>query len=281
MEIYNFSDFDFLGSNENEPPPLDTLPQPPSNPNNIFSFSQQNTTTNTQLTDSIIITASTSTTLQPTAPAQSSSRVKTKFTKLEDEIIIRFVQEKGAHSWNRIVPLLPGRTPRLVRERWVNYLSPDVNLSPFTKEEDELLIELVKNNGKHWKYISQSFNKRTDIALKNRYMLLMRREKSTLLKQQKAQQQQLQQQQLNQQINTNPIHTSPPQMSSATNQISSINYPSPCLQQNADENCNIDLNVDTESFPTLDDAVECCSEWDFGSYQCDDLPLMCDYQFQF
>lgn len=279
MEIYNFSDFDFLGNSETDPPPL--LSQNPSCNNNIFTnFSQPSNPNN-----SLIITTSNTSTQpiipiqQPQSQPQSSSRVKTKFTKLEDEIIIRFVREKGAHSWNRIIPLLPGRTPRLVRERWVNYLSPDVNLSPFTKEEDQLLMDLVKSHGKHWKYISQSFNKRTDIALKNRYMLLQRRERSNLLKQQKTEQRlPSPQPQLAQSNISYSNQISLPQSSFSTTKTSLFYNPPPCLQSDSNESC-LDLSSDTESFPTLDDAVAYCSEWEFGSYQCDDLPLMCDFQF--
>ena len=108
-------------------------------------------------------------------------------------------------------------------------------------------------------------------------MLLMRREKSTLMKQQKAEQRIQQQQQQQQQQNITNIIS--PSLFSTTTTTPSINNTSPSLQSIADEKSNFDLNVDTESFPTLDDAVECCSEWDFGSYQCDDLPLMCDFQF--
>lgn len=306
MEISNFFDFDFIENTETEPPPVVQENQLSSLTNSLTN-SQQSTLPN--LNNSLIVTTST-TSAQPTMPTQSiqpSSRPRAKFTKLEDEIIIRFVKEKGAHSWNRIIPLLPGRTPRLVRERWVNYLSPDVNLTPFTKEEDDLILQLVSKHGKHWKFISQSFNKRTDIALKNRYMLLQRRERSNLLKQQRMAEQGQQQHQQNM---MNPIVLSPslntattiqqPQANYSQNNYLQANYSQNNYNQNhyqpnnylctncppsmptlADENSNLDLNTDTESFPTLDDAVVCCSEWDIDSYQCDDLPLLCNFQFEF
>lgn len=112
----------------------------------------------------------------------SSKKTKNKFTENEDNIIKKFVDEFGAHTWGRITPLLPGRTPRQVRERWVNYLSPAITHDPWTKEEDELIMKLVANFGKKWAYISRSFNQRTDVSIKNRYFLLQRREKNDIRK---------------------------------------------------------------------------------------------------
>lgn len=107
-------------------------------------------------------------------------KTKNKFTELEDEIIKQFVQDNGAHTWGRILPLLPGRTSRQVRERYVNYLSPDVKRNQWTREEDELIIKLVSKFGKRWAYISRSFNQRTDVSIKNRYLLLKRKEQKRM-----------------------------------------------------------------------------------------------------
>lgn len=111
-----------------------------------------------------------------------SKKTKNKFTDEEDNIIKKFVQDFGAHTWGRIAPLLPGRTPRQVRERWVNYLSPEIKLDEWTKEEDDLIMRLVAKFGKKWAYISRSFNQRTDVSIKNRYFLLQRREKNDIRK---------------------------------------------------------------------------------------------------
>ncbi|OHT11668.1 hypothetical protein TRFO_03890 [Tritrichomonas foetus] len=112
----------------------------------------------------------------------NQSKQKTKFTEEEDEIIRKFVEEYGAHTWTRISPLIPNRTPRQVRERWVNYLSPDISRDPWTQEEDDLIMKLVDKFGKRWSYISRSFNKRTDVSIKNRYILLNRRKNSKMRK---------------------------------------------------------------------------------------------------
>lgn len=115
---------------------------------------------------------------EPAKPKKS----KNKFTEVEDEIIKKFVEEYGAHTWGRIMPLLPGRTSRQVRERYVNYLAPNVKHDDWTKEEDELIEKLVAQFGKRWAFISRSFKQRTDVSIKNRYLKLKRNELKNLKK---------------------------------------------------------------------------------------------------
>ncbi|OHT01544.1 hypothetical protein TRFO_31572 [Tritrichomonas foetus] len=209
----------------------------------------------------------------------STRQPKTKFTAIEDDIIIRFVHESGAHTWGRIAPLLPGRTPRQVRERWVNYLSPDVRHEPFSEEEDKMILDLVGKFGKRWSCISHSFNQRTDVAIKNRYILLKRREKAALRKLQ-FEQQALQTPQLPQIEPPVQIESSPIDQPSFDQQLTSSSpedNENSCEEQAKleDDDCTgilqtIDLIADTESFPILDDAAEGCAEWDMDSYQWDD-----------
>lgn len=111
---------------------------------------------------------------------QKSKKTKNRFTEKEDNIIIEYVHKFGAHSWGRIIPYLPGRTPRQVRERYLNYLSPEVNHNEWTEEEDSLIMTLVSKIGKKWALISQSFHHRTDIAIKNRYFVLKRKEQKEI-----------------------------------------------------------------------------------------------------
>ena len=97
------------------------------------------------------------------------TRTKNKFSPEEDELLKEQVKENGEKGWRKIAEHLPGRTARQCRERWVNYLSPNVSLAPWTAEEDILLNTLVAEHGKHWSKISSFFPSRTDVQLKNRY----------------------------------------------------------------------------------------------------------------
>ena len=113
----------------------------------------------------------------PNNSKQKKNRTKSKqkFTPQEDQIIAEQVKINGEKGWRHIAEHLPGRTARQCRERWVNYLSPNVSRAQWTKEEDDLLAKLVSENGTQWSKIATSFKLRTDVMLKNRWSYLKRR----------------------------------------------------------------------------------------------------------
>jgi hypothetical protein len=100
---------------------------------------------------------------------------KSKFTPEEDSRLSDLVQRYGDDDWFAIACLMPGRNQRQCRERWYHYLTPTVSSAPFTAEEDERLIQQFLELGPKWKTIAAHFPGRTDINLKNRRMLLARR----------------------------------------------------------------------------------------------------------
>jgi hypothetical protein len=110
------------------------------------------------------------------------SRSKMKFTDEEDDFIRRQVEQTGPRCWSSIAAMIPHRTARQVRERWVNYLQPGVNNGPWSSQEDELLIRLVAHGGPKWSHIVSCFQNRTDVSLKNRYILLQRRDRRMVKK---------------------------------------------------------------------------------------------------
>lgn len=103
------------------------------------------------------------------------TKSKQKFTPEEDQIIIEQVNKNGQKGWRHIAEHLPGRTARQCRERWVNYLSPNVSRDPWKKDEDDLIVKLVSEHGQQWSKISSFFPLRTDVMLKNRWSYLKRR----------------------------------------------------------------------------------------------------------
>ena len=101
---------------------------------------------------------------------------KALFTKQEDEQLVKIVNSLGKKTdWNIVSSMMKNRNSRQCRDRWMNYLSPSVNLSPFTADEDILLLEKYHNYGPRWVQISKHFNNRSDISLKSRFMVLKRR----------------------------------------------------------------------------------------------------------
>ena len=101
---------------------------------------------------------------------------KSKFSPEEDIVLNRLVFQFGQSDWNLIARFMPDRNPRQCRERWMKYLSPTNRFEPFRPEEDELLRRLYRQFGAKWVKISRFFQRRTDIQVKNRWLVLMRKD---------------------------------------------------------------------------------------------------------
>jgi hypothetical protein len=98
-----------------------------------------------------------------------------KFTAEDDQSLREAVAKMGAGNWNQIAAAMPGRNARQVRERWINYLAPDVNIEPYTPAEDALLLEKCRELGPKWFRIANFFSGRTDVSVKNRWNTLSHR----------------------------------------------------------------------------------------------------------
>ena len=108
-------------------------------------------------------------------PSTCRPHPKVKFTKEEDEKLRSIVAKYGESDWDMIADMMPGRNQRQCRERWLNYLSPSVNKEPWTREEDQLLIDKHNELGSRWVKIARFFTGRSDTAIKNRWMVLQRK----------------------------------------------------------------------------------------------------------
>ncbi|OHS99610.1 r2r3-MYB transcription factor [Tritrichomonas foetus] len=102
---------------------------------------------------------------------------KLMFTKQEDEQLRKLVNEFGETDWDLVASYMEGRTRRQCRERWRKFLSPHLNNSPWTQEEDRLLLERYETFGPKWVTISRSFKNRTDINVKSRFLVLQRQQR--------------------------------------------------------------------------------------------------------
>lgn len=91
------------------------------------------------------------------------------FTSSEDELLKMIAWRYGAKNWILIASMIPGKTARQCRDRYMNYLAPGLCHSEWTTEEDELLKKLYRENGPKWSLISKHLPNRSPINVKNRW----------------------------------------------------------------------------------------------------------------
>lgn len=102
------------------------------------------------------------------------------FTAKEDEVLKMIVWKYGARNWTMISSMLPGKTARQCRDRYMNYLAPGITHEEWTKEEDELLKKLYDEHGPKWSLISKQFPNRSSINIKNRWAHFLGKKMSSL-----------------------------------------------------------------------------------------------------
>jgi hypothetical protein len=71
-----------------------------------------------------------------------------RFTEFEDAHLIQLVEQHG-QDWKLVSSFMENRNQRQVKERYVNFLSPDVSKEKWSDEEDQLLRKKVQEVGKN------------------------------------------------------------------------------------------------------------------------------------
>ena len=107
------------------------------------------------------------------------SSVKLKFTAEEDARLTSLVTQYGTKDWVKISLYMQTRNPRQCRERWNNYVNPNLRTDPWTAEEDKLLEQKYEEFGARWNKISKFFTNRSDNSIRNRWMLIARRKRNS------------------------------------------------------------------------------------------------------
>ncbi|XP_078072406.1 myb-related protein A isoform X2 [Mustelus asterias] len=81
---------------------------------------------------------------------------KVKWIPDEDEKLKKLVEEHGTEDWSFIANRFLNRTDVQCQHRWQKVLNPELIKGPWTKEEDQKVIELVQKYGpKRWSLIAK------------------------------------------------------------------------------------------------------------------------------
>jgi len=115
-------------------------------------------------------------------PAQCRARfkrirpgiIKGPWSHDEDMLIISLASKHGK-NWALISKSMQTRNGKQIRDRFLNYLDPNINKSRFSKEEDKKVIKYYKEYGPKWSLISQQFAGRTGDIIKNRFHSCLKR----------------------------------------------------------------------------------------------------------
>ncbi|OJJ86668.1 uncharacterized protein ASPGLDRAFT_23832 [Aspergillus glaucus CBS 516.65] len=98
------------------------------------------------------------------------------WTDKEDERLHMAIGQHGT-KWALVAQAVGTRSSEQCSKRWNDVLNPDLNRSPWTDEDDNLLESSVDTHGRNWKSIAQlHFQDRSALSLKNRHALLLRRQ---------------------------------------------------------------------------------------------------------
>ncbi|XP_054621106.1 myb-related protein A isoform X2 [Dunckerocampus dactyliophorus] len=95
---------------------------------------------------------------------------KVKWSRDEDEKLKKLVEQHGTDSWKLIANYFPGRTDGQCQHRWQKVLNPELVKGPWTKEEDQKVIDLVHKYGpKRWSVIAKHLQGRIGKQCRERW----------------------------------------------------------------------------------------------------------------
>jgi hypothetical protein len=104
-------------------------------------------------------------------PDQTTLRNNGKWTREEDAKLTEAVKDHGGTDWIRVAVMVPGRTHKQCRQRWVDTLDPGINTGNWTLEEDATLMDAVTEHGTNsWVVVAALVPRRTIKRCRRRWV---------------------------------------------------------------------------------------------------------------
>ena len=116
--------------------------------------------------------------MERNATEKSGVQHRKRFTTEEDIKLVKLVNQFGTNNWEQIKKLMPKRTERQLKDRWMHYLSPNVKNSDWTEDEDKIILEKYEIYGPQWNMISKLLENRSCIGVRNRAKKLLSKRKT-------------------------------------------------------------------------------------------------------
>ena len=79
----------------------------------------------------------------------------------DDKHLEEIISNKDFNGWKSVAKQMPGFSPKQLRDRWHNYISPKNKFGPWTEEEDSIILDVISKNGKHWDLLASMLPHRT------------------------------------------------------------------------------------------------------------------------
>lgn len=108
----------------------------------------------------------------PLAPTRSRNQTQSViWTQTEDERLSQIMRTAPAATWCSLLPHFPGKTAQQIAGRWEKVLNPSLIKGSWTREEDEIVVAFVRENGmKNWVKLAESLPGRIGKQCRERWM---------------------------------------------------------------------------------------------------------------
>ncbi|RHZ59973.1 hypothetical protein Glove_360g153 [Diversispora epigaea] len=101
---------------------------------------------------------------------EQSKYNKGHFSKEEDTLILKYVNEHGKNNWKKVSAFVRTRSPKQCRERYYGSLEKSVNKDPFTDSQKMFISEFIYKHGNKWAELSRKLDTgHTPNMIKNKW----------------------------------------------------------------------------------------------------------------